>query len=87
MVQKAGVRDLEPEDLPSVAHLFQKTFRRSEPPRPSMIRYFREIFFDHPWYDEEIRSKVFVNGEGEVEGFIGVFPSRLAGSFCRLHDG
>ncbi|WP_092996710.1 GNAT family N-acetyltransferase [Rhizobium sp. NFR07] len=78
MMQKAGgVRDLEPEDLPSVVHLFQKTFRRSEPARPSMIRYFREIFFDHPWYDEEIRSKVFVNSDGEIEGFIGVFPSRL----------
>jgi hypothetical protein len=78
MVQKAGgVRDLEPEDLPSVVHLFQKTFRRREPPRPSMIRYFREIFFDHPWYDEEIRSKVFVGADGEIEGFIGVFPSRL----------
>lgn len=72
-----GVRDLEREDLPSVARLFQKTFRNSEPPRPSMIQYFREVFFEHPWYDEEIRSKVFVNAAGEVEGFIGVFPSRL----------
>jgi hypothetical protein len=78
MVQKAGsVRDLEPEDLPAVVHLFQKTFRRSQPAHPSMVRYFREIFFDHPWHDEEIRSKVFVGGDGAIEGFIGVFPSRL----------
>jgi hypothetical protein len=72
-----GVRDLEREDLPSVAGLFQKTFRKGEPLRSSMIQYFREVYFDHPWYDEEIRSKVFVNAAGEIEGFIGVFPSRL----------
>jgi hypothetical protein len=78
MADKAGgVRDLEREDLPSVAQLFQKTFRDSEPLRPSMIQYFREIYFDHPWYDDEIRSKVFVSAAGEIEGFIGVFPSRL----------
>jgi hypothetical protein len=72
-----GVRDLEREDLPAVAALFQKTFRRSQPVRPSMIHNLRETLFDHPWYDEEIRSKVFANADGEVEGFIGVFPSRL----------
>lgn len=78
MLQKAGgVRDLEPEDLPSVAKLFQKTFRKSETLQPSMIQYLREVFFDHPWYDEEIRSKVFVDAREQVEGFVGVFPSRL----------
>ncbi|WP_119938644.1 hypothetical protein [Neorhizobium sp. NCHU2750] len=78
MVEKAGgVRDLEREDLPAVAALFQKTFRRSEPARPSMVSYLSETLFDHPWYDEEIRSKVFVNPDGNIGGFIGVFPSRL----------
>lgn len=78
MAEKAGgVRDLEREDLPSVAELFQKTFRGSEPARPSMIQYLREVLFDHPWYDEEIRSKVFIDKSGGVQGFIGVFPSRL----------
>ncbi len=78
MVQKSGgVRDLEQEDLPSVAGLFQKTFRSSEPIRPTMISYLRQIFFEHPWCDEDIRSKVFVGAGGDVEGFVGVFPSRL----------
>lgn len=72
-----GVRNLEREDLPAVAQLFQKTFRDAEPLRPSMIQYFREVFFDHPWYDPDIQSKVFTNPAGDVEGFIGVFPSRL----------
>jgi hypothetical protein len=78
MTDKAGgVRDLEKEDLPSVAALFQKTFRSTEPVRPSMIEYLREAFFDHPWYDEQIRSKVFIDSSGSLQGFIGVFPSRL----------
>lgn len=78
MQHTAGeVRNLEQDDLPSVAKLFQKTFRRSEPFRPAMIPYLRQVFFEHPWYDEEIRSKVYVGAGGNVEGFIGVFPSRL----------
>ncbi len=59
-----------------------------------MIQYLREVLFDHPWYDEEIRSKVFIDKSGGVQGFIGVFPSRLEiggrpirASLCRIHDG
>lgn len=74
---KAGVRDLEREDLPAVGRLFQKTFRKSETLPPSLVSYLHEVFFDHPWYDEELRSKVFIDGQSELKGFIGVFPSRL----------
>jgi hypothetical protein len=78
MTQGAGgVRDLEREDLPAVARLFQKTFRNSDELRPTLVPYLKDIFFDHPWHDESIRSKVFVDGKERVEGFIGVFPSRL----------
>ncbi len=78
MMDKSGiVRDLEREDLPAIAQLFQKTFRNSAPLQSSMVEYFQQIYFEHPWWDEEIRSKVFVDRDGEAEGFIGVFPSRL----------
>ena len=75
---KAVVRDLEREDLPAVAQLFQNTFRRGIPaPPPSLVEYLREILFEHPWHDEAIRSKVYVSGRGVVQGFIGVFPGRF----------
>ena len=74
---RAGVRDLEREDLPSVGRLFQRTFRKGGNPPASLIDYLREVFFEHPWQDDELASKVFVDDNGEVRGFIGVFPSRM----------
>ena len=75
--EKAGVRDLEREDLPAVGRLFQKTFRKSQILPSTLVDYLREAFFDHPWYDEELQSKVFIEADGKLTGFIGVFPSRL----------
>lgn len=74
---RAGVRDLRREDLPAVGRLFQKTFRKQESLPPSLVSHLHEVFFDHPWYDEELPSKVFLNATGDIEGFVGVFPSRL----------
>ncbi len=74
---KAVVRNLEREDLPAVAQLFQRTFRRTGSVPPSLVSYLHEILFDHPWYDDELRSKVFVSPPGHVKGFIGVFPARF----------
>lgn len=71
------VRDFERGDIEAVAQLFQETFRKSKTPSPSLIAYLEEAFFDHPWADPEVRSKVFAQADGRVSGFIGVFPSRL----------
>lgn len=74
---KAVVRDLEREDLPAVAQLFQRTFRQAASAPPSLVTHLHDILFDHPWFDEEIRSKVFVSAQRQIRGFIGVFPARL----------
>ncbi|CDN52460.1 Hypothetical protein RG1141_CH00930 [Neorhizobium galegae bv. officinalis bv. officinalis str. HAMBI 1141] len=71
------VRDFERGDIEAVAQLFQETFRKSKAPSPSLIAYLEEAFFDHPWAEPDIRSKVFAEADGRVSGFIGVFPSRL----------
>tara|TARA_R110002051_G_scaffold23525_1_gene59253 strand:- start:3998 stop:5110 length:1113 start_codon:yes stop_codon:yes gene_type:complete len=76
-LDKAGVRDLEREDLPAVAKLFQKTFRKVDTLPSSLVPYLGTVFLDHPWADADIRSKVLVGAAGKVEGFIGVFPMRL----------
>ena len=74
---KAGIRDLKREDLPAVGRLFQKTFRKNDAVPPSLLDHLHQIFFDHPWYDENLPSKVFVDADGNLEGFVGVFPARL----------
>lgn len=71
------VRDFQHGDIEAVARLFQKTFRESKTQSSSLVAYLEEAFFDHPWTEPDIRSKVFVEGDGRVSGFLGVFPSRL----------
>ncbi len=74
---KAVVRNLEREDLPDVAQLFQRTFRRTASVPSSLVTYLDDILFNHPWYDDELPSKVFVSSCGRLQGFIGVFPARF----------
>src|SRR5262245_2104408 len=75
---REGVRPLEPDDLDAVARLFQKRFRDPKRPAPpSLISYLGEVFLAHPWQDPEIRSRVHVSPGGLLDGFIGVFPSRV----------
>lgn len=73
-----GVRSLEPDDLDAVARLFQKRFRDPKRPAPpSLASYLGDVFLAHPWCDPKIRSRVHVSQDGVVDGFIGVFPSRM----------
>lgn len=94
------VRAVERQDLIDVAALFQRTFRDPRTPPPaSLTQYLEEVFLDHPWLDEGLRSKVYLNPDGAVAGFIGIVPVRMkhgnqsitaayAGSFMveRPHD-
>ncbi|MFB9950000.1 hypothetical protein ACFFP0_14140 [Rhizobium puerariae] len=71
------IRDFERGDVEAVARLFLKTFRGSKAQSASLGTYLKEAFFDHPWSEPDIRSKVFVEGTGGISGFVGVFPARL----------
>jgi hypothetical protein len=72
------IRNCARGDIPAVAALFQKTFRRSdEAPPASLEAHLAEVYLDHPWYDPDVAARVHVNGEGRVTGFIGVFPGRF----------
>jgi len=73
----ATVRDFERDDIEAVARLFQRTFRGSKNQSPALIAHLADVFFDHPWSEPDIRSKVFVEANGAITGFVGVFPSRL----------
>jgi hypothetical protein len=74
----AQVRACTPDDMPAVAGLFQRTFRNARRAAPaSLTSYLRELYFEHPWRDPALASKVFV-ADGAVRGFIGILPLRLA---------
>ena len=73
----AQIRPCAPTDVPAVAALFQRTFRNPRVAAPASLQaYLRELYFEHPWRDPDLASKVFV-ANGAVAGFIGILPLRL----------
>lgn len=71
-------RSLTRSDVAGVAQLFQRTFRNPRKPAPRSLQdYIEQIFLDHPWHNEDQSSKVVVDRDGAVTGFIGVLPLRL----------
>jgi hypothetical protein len=73
------IRAFTPDDLPAVAGLFQKTFRKPRTSVPaSLVSCLGELFLDHPWHDPELPSRVYVTDDGAVGGFIGVLPLHMS---------
>lgn len=63
--------------MPAIASLFQNTFRkRTSKPSQALIDYLRDLFLAHPWRDDAIASRAFVD-HGRVIGFIGLVPLRM----------
>ncbi len=72
------IRDCTPEDIPRVAELFQRIFRRTRVAPPESLKsYLSDIYFHHPWQDSRLSSLVYVSAGGVVAGFIGVLPLRI----------
>ena len=74
------IRAFERDDIPGVLELFRWAFARNghhAPPGIPLDTYFERVFFENPWYDEELPSLVHVNDTGSIDGFIGVQPKRL----------
>ena len=72
------IRPCLAEDIPAVADLFQKTFRNARrPPPPALQSVLRELFFEHPWQDPELPSRVS-EADGKLIGFIGVLPVHMS---------
>ncbi|PZA12048.1 hypothetical protein DNX69_08450 [Rhodopseudomonas palustris] len=69
----ALIRRFAAHDATAVANLFQAVFRRSKVPAPaSLADYFIDIYLNHPWFDSEIGALVYVDGDQQVRGFIGI---------------
>ena len=72
------VRPFTEDDIPEVAELHRKVFRTAAESSPklrtSYVAYFREIFLNNPWYEEDLPSLVYQDTDGTIAGFLGVVP-------------
>lgn len=72
------IRPFQRDDIPAVVDLFRWAFQRNgDDPAVGLESYFEHVFFENPWYDEELPSFVHVADRGGIDGFIGVQPKRL----------
>ncbi len=76
------VRPFVEADIPQVAELHRRVFRTGDAPSAELERryraYFRGIFLDNPWYDEEVSPLVYEDADGSIAGFLGVMPRRMS---------
>ena len=69
------MRPLALADVAAISELFQKTFRNPNVPAPqSLTDYLQQLFLEHPRQDPEICSRVYVDADDHIAGFIGVLP-------------
>lgn len=80
------IRAFVASDARSVADLLMRAFQNSTKPAPAgMVDYLREVYLDAPWFDPEIASRVMVQADGTIIGFVGVsaLPMDLDGQPIR----
>jgi hypothetical protein len=66
------------DDIPEVLGLFRAAFVRNGHSGPGQLdTYLDRVFFESPWYDEELPSFVYRDPSGAIIGFAGVQPRRL----------
>ncbi len=71
-VAAGGVRPLERHDIPAVARLFLKTFRRTAADaNAALSSYLQQLYLDSTLYDPQICSLVHVDHDGTIDGFLG----------------
>ena len=74
----SAVRPFRREDIPAVAQLWLRAFRRGDGRASARLQhYFEEIFFCSPWSDPELPSLVYEEPGLGVAGFLGVIPRRM----------
>ena len=72
------IRPFQRDDIPAVVELFRWAFHRNgDDASVALEPYFEHVFFENPWYDEELPSFVHVADSGGIDGFVGVQPKRL----------
>src|SRR5690606_26111248 len=71
--KESSVRPLEHGDIPRVAAIFLKVFRNStERPSTALIDYLDKLYPGAPWHDPQCGSRVHLDKDGTVNGFLGI---------------
>jgi hypothetical protein len=80
------IRKFIPDDIPQVAKLHKTVFPTNSIPPLELEAHFRQLFFENPWYDEELPSFVYQEEGGKIGGFYGVIPRpmRMKGRLIRV---
>lgn len=69
------VRKFEISDIEQVIDLNIKSFKRSKDlSREQQYEIFKEVCFNNPWYNDNVRSLVYEDSNGRIKGFLGVIP-------------
>jgi hypothetical protein len=77
-VRRGWARALRQDELPRVADMFQRVFRkRRSPASPALTEELHALFLEHPGADPDVGSLVYERADGEIGGFLGVLPARL----------
>jgi hypothetical protein len=72
------IRAFTPNDIDQAANLFQKVFRHNlSHATTSLRKYFHDLYFEHPWYREDMPSHVYETSDGKIAGFLGVLPLHM----------
>jgi GNAT superfamily N-acetyltransferase len=72
------IRPMGREDIPEVAELYRSVDNTDwRIPAAEVPAWLRRTLFDHPWFDPEIPSLVYLDDSGEIMGFIGSHTRRM----------
>jgi len=72
------IQPLTPADIPAVAQLFMRVFRKSSlPAAESLKSYLTDLYLNNPWADPSYPSFVSRRSDGRITGFIGSLPRRM----------
>ncbi len=72
------IRPMRLEDIEEVAVLYRFVDKSDwRIPPEELPTWLRRILFEHPWFDPEIPSLVYVDDSGEILGFIGSHARRM----------
>ena len=72
------IRPLDRADLPSVANLLELVYRSGSRSAPvGLAAYVSRLFLDHPWFDRDIPSLVYVDEDDRIAGFLGSHVRRF----------
>jgi hypothetical protein len=72
------IRPFLSDDVPRVASLFMRVFRKSkDTPSSELIDYLSNLYLQAPWHDPECGSLVHIGADGLVNGFMGVIQLNM----------